>query len=89
MEAAVDTTVPGSDSTATTAADVDELGELQQLPSLSAAWFMDAEGAGAPPQVAAASRRILALRQLLGGGDIDVGWMLVREPRLRSADFRR
>ena len=35
------------------------------------------------------SRRILALQQLLGGGDIDVVWMLVREPRLLSADFRR
>lgn len=41
------------------------------------------------PQVAAASRRILALQQLLGGGDVDVVWMLVREPRLLSADFRR
>ena len=40
-------------------------------------------------QVAAVSRRILALQQLLGGGDIDVVWMLVREPRLLSADFRR
>ncbi len=40
-------------------------------------------------QVAAASRRILALQQLLGGGDVDVVWMLVREPRLLSADFRR
>ncbi|KAL4439467.1 hypothetical protein ABPG77_008796 [Micractinium sp. CCAP 211/92] len=39
-------------------------------------------------QVAAASRRILALQQLLGGGDVDVVWMLVREPRLLSADFR-
>lgn len=40
-------------------------------------------------QVAAASRRILALQQLLGGGNVDVVWMLVREPRLMSADFRR
>lgn len=40
-------------------------------------------------QVAAASRRILALQQLLGGGGVDVVWMLVREPRLLSADFRR
>jgi hypothetical protein len=42
--------------------------------------------------VAAASRRILALQQLLGGGGeggVDVVWMLVREPRLLSADFRR
>ena len=39
-------------------------------------------------QVAAVSRRILALQQLLGGGDVDVVWMLVREPRLLSEDFR-
>ncbi|KAI7842130.1 hypothetical protein COHA_004322 [Chlorella ohadii] len=57
-----------------------------QLPSLSAAWFLEEQGSS--PQVAAASRRILALQQLLGGGDVDVVWMLVREPRLLSADFR-
>ena len=39
--------------------------------------------------MAAVSRRILALQQLLGGGGVDVVWMLVREPRLLSADFRR
>jgi hypothetical protein len=62
-----------------------------ELPSLSAAWFLEA-GQGASPGVAAASRRILALQQLLGGsgeGGVDVVWMLVREPRLLSADFRR
>ncbi|PRW45545.1 DEAD DEAH box helicase [Chlorella sorokiniana] len=58
-----------------------------QLPSLSAAWFLE-EQRGSSPQVAAASRRILALQQLLGGGDVDVVWMLVREPRLLSTDFR-
>ncbi len=90
-----------------------------QLPSLSAAWFLedqqgsspevrDTENAVMPPpllsillaftvfcssvQVEAVSRRILALQQLLGGGGVggvDVVWMVVREPRLLSADFRR
>lgn len=57
-----------------------------QLPSLSAAWFLQADGSS--PEVAAVSRRILALQQLLGGSGVDVVWMLVREPRLLSADFR-
>ncbi|KAL4437291.1 hypothetical protein ABPG75_004430 [Micractinium tetrahymenae] len=61
--------------------------EELELPSLSAAWFLGAGGEGSP-EVAAVSRRILALQQLLGGGDVDVVWMLVREPRLLSTDFR-
>lgn len=68
----------------------EQYGELE-LPSLSAAWFLE-PGSGASPAVAAASRRILALQQLLGGGGeggVDVVWMLVREPQLLSADFRR
>lgn len=69
-----------------------------ELPSLSAAWFLDDAGGGGSgggeaitatsPELAAVSRRILALQQLLGGGGVDVVWMLVREPRLLSADFR-
>jgi hypothetical protein len=36
------------------------------------------------------SRRLLALHQLLGAReDVDVVWMVVREPGLLSADFRR
>ncbi|KAI3424841.1 hypothetical protein D9Q98_008227 [Chlorella vulgaris] len=61
-----------------------------QLPSMSAAWFLEGSGSTSP-EVAAVSRRILALQQLLGGGGegrVDVVWMLVREPRLLSADFR-
>ncbi|EFN53095.1 hypothetical protein CHLNCDRAFT_137419 [Chlorella variabilis] len=64
--------------------------EQLQLPSLSAAWFLE-EQQGSSPEVAAVSRRILALQQLLGGGGeggVDVVWMVVREPRLLSADFR-
>jgi hypothetical protein len=58
---------------------------------MSAAWFLEGSGSTSP-EVAAVSRRILALQQLLGGGGegrVDVVWMLVREPRLLSADFRR
>lgn len=41
-------------------------------------------------QVREVSRRLLALQQLLGGReDVDVVWMVVREPQLLSADFRR
>lgn len=41
-------------------------------------------------QVREVSRRLLALRQLLGArDDVDVVWMVVREPGLLSADFRR
>lgn len=98
--------------------------EQLQLPSLSAAWFLEEQQGSSPEvgpqegcgsclpaclpathmpswpsptlslwtQVAAVSRRILALQQLLGGGGeggVDVVWMVVREPRLLSADFRR
>ncbi|PSC73793.1 DEAD DEAH box helicase [Micractinium conductrix] len=63
----------------------EEYAELE-LPSMSAAWFL--EQGQESTAVAAVSRRILALKQLLGGGKVDVVWMLVREPRLLSADFR-
>lgn len=62
-----------------------------ELPSLSAAWFLPDGGSSAgdsSPELAAVSRRILALLQLLGGGGGDVVWMLVREPRQLSEDFR-
>ena len=43
-----------------------------------------------PPgtQVLEVSRRLLALRQLLGGAEgVDIVFMVVREPRLLSSDF--
>jgi hypothetical protein len=57
------------------------------LPGLAATWG-PLEGAAAG-QVAALSRRIGALRALLGGkDDIDVVWMVVRRPELLTADLR-
>ena len=44
----------------------------------------------ATAQVLEVSRRLVALRQLLGDrADVDIIWMVVREPGLLSADFRR
>lgn len=41
-------------------------------------------------QVKEVSRRLLALHHLLGAReDLDLAWMVVREPGLLSADFRR
>lgn len=74
-------------------------------PGVSATWFLPDAAAGtqaaaAAPlpawgeeagaaQVAEVSRRLVALRQLLGGrADVDVVFMVVREPRLLSADYR-
>ena len=57
------------------------------LPGVMATW---GAGEAAQPQVLALSRRLLALRQALGGGEgVDVVWMMVREPRLLTADLRR
>ncbi|KXZ54089.1 hypothetical protein GPECTOR_5g194 [Gonium pectorale] len=65
------------------------------LPGLPATWQL----AVSTPEVVAASRRLLALQQMLGGGEsgdasdgsggggIDVVWMVVREPALLSADL--
>ncbi|GLI69488.1 hypothetical protein VaNZ11_014121 [Volvox africanus] len=67
------------------------------LPGLPASWQLEES----IPEVLAASRRLLALQQMLGGGlapdssssmsrsigAIDVVWMVVREPGLLSADL--
>ncbi|PNW71343.1 hypothetical protein CHLRE_16g650350v5 [Chlamydomonas reinhardtii] len=67
------------------------------LPGVPAAWQIHESA----PEVLAASKRLLALQQMLGGGagggdgevlarasrPIDVVWMVVREPQLLSADL--
>ncbi|KAG2441616.1 hypothetical protein HXX76_003236 [Chlamydomonas incerta] len=67
------------------------------LPGVPAAWQIHES----TPEVLAASKRLLALQQMLGGGGgdgdevlatragrpIDVVWMVVREPQLLSADL--
>ncbi|KAK9812685.1 hypothetical protein WJX72_001950 [[Myrmecia] bisecta] len=76
------------------AADDTSVGEWQwdgsgPLPGAGAAWFLD-EDESTAPQVALVSQQLTQLQRLLGGqADIDVVNMLVREPRLISADLGR
>jgi hypothetical protein len=80
-----------------------DVGVQDILPGMSATWFMDGGSSSsggsdvgstaavaALPQVIAVSRRLLALRQLLGNAaDIDIVFMVSREPQLLTADLQR
>lgn len=72
----------------------DLLSEQMSLPGLSSTWFLKTAQGGeiapeALPGIVATSRRLLALMALLGGrGDIDVAFMVEREPGLLSTDTR-
>ncbi|KAF8056785.1 1-acyl-sn-glycerol-3-phosphate acyltransferase [Scenedesmus sp. PABB004] len=58
------------------------LAEGALLPGVPATWAVDS----AVPEIAAVSRRLVSLHALLGGGaDVDVIWMVTREPRLLAA----
>ena len=57
------------------------------LPGASSAWFLDGEGSVAE-DVARISNRLLALQRLLGDrADVDVVWMVQREPNILTADI--
>ncbi|GMH40003.1 hypothetical protein BSKO_07907 [Bryopsis sp. KO-2023] len=62
----------------------DALGETDVSPGLSYTWAVQAY----TPQIIAVSRRLIQLRELLGGqADIDIVWMCVREPRLLTLPY--
>ncbi|DBA70314.1 TPA: hypothetical protein ACH3X2_011737 [Trebouxia sp. C0005] len=61
--------------------------EPHALPGINDYWMLE-DGHSCAPQVAEASRRLIQLQQLLGfQEDVDVVWMLVREPGLLTADM--
>jgi hypothetical protein len=58
---------------------------IQQLPGLPSTWQISGIGRS---EVIEASRRLLRLNELLGGStDMDIAWMVTREPDLLTADF--
>ncbi|GAB4821396.1 hypothetical protein N2152v2_008442 [Parachlorella kessleri] len=66
-----------------------QLSSQEPLPGIYSAWFFEDAGASTLPQVREVSRRLLALHQILGArSDLDIAWMVMREPALLSADFR-
>ena len=65
------------------------------LPGVSSTWFLTSTtnkttiASEALPAVVSTSKRLLALESLLGGnGELDVAWMVEREPALLTADPR-
>lgn len=65
-----------------------ELTSSNALPGINEYWKLE-DGISAEAQVAEASRRLIQLQQLLGSSedDVDIVWMLVREPGLLTADL--
>lgn len=74
-------------ASATPTADAPKAQEPHALPGINDYWMLE-DGHSCIPQVAEASRRLIQLQQLLGNQeDVDVVWMLVREPGLLTADM--
>ncbi|KAG1672603.1 hypothetical protein FOA52_002083 [Chlamydomonas sp. UWO 241] len=65
-----------------------QLSSSEPLPGVPATW----SPYDSAPEVVEVSRRLVQLQELLGGGsgssrDVDVTWMVVREPGLLTADY--